>query len=67
MDHPNSYTLCEDGDTWGIHEFRDGATYLCKQYASGDWFTVRPATAYEVNYMQDNGVKTEKSKGRKLL
>jgi hypothetical protein len=53
---PNSGTVKHDSRMFGLHRFKNDSTvYLCIQYVpSGDWITIRPAVAREIEYVEKN-------------
>lgn len=52
---PNQYTLTEKSITYGLHRHKDGKLEICQQSRSGDWATVKPATAREIEYFTKYG------------
>jgi hypothetical protein len=59
MKQPNQYTLEEPDGMYGLHRFKDGALFLCKQHKSGSWITIRPATKFEEDTFRKKGTRSK--------
>lgn len=59
LTQPNQYTLSENGETYGLHTFKDGVnpTVICQLHSSGEWITLTPATERQINHFTAHGVK----------
>ena len=59
LTHPNQYTLSENGVTYGLHTFKDGAnpTVIVQLHSSGEWITLAPPTAQQMNHFVAHGTK----------
>jgi hypothetical protein len=49
---PNNGTVKHESRMFGLHRFKgDSTVYLCRQHECGDWITIRPAVAREIEYV----------------
>jgi hypothetical protein len=58
---PNLYTLREQGNQYGLHQFQDGVVMIAIQHESGDWLTLSPPTDAQVKYFEQYGDPVEKT------
>jgi hypothetical protein len=62
---PNLYPLTDATGTHGLHEFPDGETFVVRQHACGEWFTVAPPTNAQLEHFERYGTAVEAPARRK--